>query len=96
MALTIYAVGDSASPVWWWVTIIGAALAAVVGADGWTERRGLFSDPLSRKSAIGISTRLALPVLLLAAVGAAWGTGAVLWRDVAVVLAVALSIAALL
>ncbi len=96
MALTIYAVGDGASPVWWWITLLGAALAAVIGVDGWTERRALLAEPMTRKGSLGIATRLVLPGLVLAAAAAAWGTDAVLWRDVTAVLAVALSISALL
>ncbi|HRN84440.1 MAG TPA: hypothetical protein PK857_06440 [Hyphomicrobium sp.] len=96
MAFTILAFGDGASPAWWWATITGAALAAVVGVDGWAERTNLLARPVSGKSALGIATRLVLPVLVLVAVAAAWGTGEVLWRDVAAVLAVALAIASLL
>lgn len=96
MALTIYAVGDGTSPVWWWITLLGAALAGVVGADGWTDRRQLLAEPTTQKGALGIATRLVLPVLVLAASAAAWGTGDILWRDVTAVLAVALSISALL
>lgn len=96
MAFTIFAFGDSNSPAWWWATITGAALAAVVGVDGWAERKTLLAPPLSGKSGLAIATRLVLPVLVLVAVAAAWGTGDVLWRDVVAVLAVALAIASLL
>ena len=96
MAFTIFAFGDSASPAWWWATLTGAALAAVVGVDGWAERRRILAQPMAGKGGIGIATRMVLPVLVLVAVAAAWGTGDVLWRDVAAVLAVALAIASLL
>lgn len=96
LALTIFAFGDSASPAWWWATLTGAALAAVVGADGWSERRSALAEPLSAKVTAFVATRLVLPVLVLVAAAAAWGTGDVFWRDVAAFLAVVLAVASLL
>lgn len=96
LALAIFAFGDGDSPAWWWATLTGAALAAVVGAEGWSERKSALSEPFSRKTALFVAIRLVLPVLVLVTAAAAWGTGGVLWRDVAAVFAVALAISALL
>lgn len=96
MAFTIFAFGDDASPAWWWATLTGAALATVVGFESWAERRSLLSVPFSAQGALALITRLVLPALVLVMAAAAWGTGDSLWRDIAVVFAVALAIASLL
>ena len=96
LALTIFAFGDGEQPAWWWVTLVGAALAAVVGADGWSERKRALEAPMSAKVTAFVATRMALPVLVLVAAAAAWGTGGILWRDITAVLAVGLAISALL
>lgn len=96
LALAIFAFGDGESPAWWWTTLVGAALAAVVGADGWSERKRATGGPVSAKVTAFVATRLVLPILTILAAAAAWGTGETLWRDVAAVLAVALAVSALL
>lgn len=96
LALVIYAFGDSASPAWWWAILIGAALAAVVLAGGWSERGRMRSEPLTAKLGAFVVSELVLPVLVLAAAAVAWITGGANWLDAAAVLVTALALVSLL
>lgn len=96
LVLCIFAYGESASSAWWWMVTIGAALAVIVFANAWSERRRILVEPMSAKVAAFVAAELVLPVLLLAAVIAAWFAGGEIWLDVAIVLAVTLACAALL
>jgi uncharacterized membrane protein len=96
LALCIFAYGESATPAWWWMVLIGAALAVIVLANGWYERRRVLAEPLSAKVAAFVAAELVLPVLVLLATLAAMIAGGEIWLDIAIVLAVTLACASLL
>jgi hypothetical protein len=96
LALCIFAYGESATPAWWWMVLIGAALAVIVFVNAWHERRRVLAEPLSIKVTTFVATELALPVLVLLAALAATIAGGGIWLDIAIVLAVTLACASLL
>ncbi|MCC7252969.1 hypothetical protein [Hyphomicrobium sp.] len=96
LALCIFAYGESSSPAWWWMVLIGAVLAVVVLADAWPERRRALGEPLSVKVTAFVVADLVLPVLVLLAGLAALVMGGEGWLDAAIVLAVALAFVSLL
>jgi hypothetical protein len=96
LAICILAYGESSTPAWWWVVLIGAALALVVFANAWPERRRVLVEPLSVKVTTFVATELVLPVLVLLTGLAAFLLGGDGWLDAAVVLAVTLALASLL
>lgn len=96
LALCIFAYGESSTPAWHWMVLIGAALAVIVLANAWPERRTAMAELRSAKSATFVLAELALPVLVLLAALAAWMLEGEVWLDVAIVLAVTLAGAALL
>ncbi|WP_072396624.1 hypothetical protein [Hyphomicrobium sp. CS1GBMeth3] len=96
LALGIFAYGESASPAWWWMVLLGAALALVVFVDAWSERHTRYQRPVTLRTSAFIAAELVLPVLVLAASALALTEGGEVWYDAAIVLAVALAIFALL
>jgi hypothetical protein len=96
LALCIFAYGESSTPAWRWMVLIGAALAVIVFANAWPQRRAALAEPRSVKTATFFLAELALPVLVLMAALAAWIVGGETWLDVAVVLAVTLACVSLL
>lgn len=96
LAICIFAYGESSTAAWWWVVSIGAALAVVVFANAWPERRRVLSEPLSLSTTAFVAAELVLPVLVLLAALASLSLGGEVWFDVAIVLGVALACASLL
>lgn len=91
LAICIFAYGESSAPTWWWMVMIGSALAAIVFANGWSERGTKLTRPPSAKVVSFVASELVLPVLVLASALTAWVTGGETWLDAAIVLAVALA-----
>lgn len=96
LALCIFAYGESSSPAWWWMVLIGTALAAVVFVDAWSTRRERLAGPRTIRTTTFVVAELVLPVLVAGAALAAFLLGGEGWLDAAIVLAVALAISALL
>lgn len=96
LALCIFAYGESSSPAWWWMVLIGVALAVVVFADAWSARRQRLAGPFTVKTTAFVATGLVLPVLVAGSALAAYLGGGEGWLDATIVLAVALACAALL
>jgi hypothetical protein len=96
LAICIFAYGESSTPAWWWMILIGATLAVVVFANAWSERRRVLAGPLTVKATAFVAAQLVLPMLVLMAGLVAMTAGGDVWLDVAIVLAVALACASLL
>lgn len=96
LALAIFAYGESTSPAWWWMKLLGATLAVVVFADAWSERRERLAGPLTPRTTAFVLTDLVLPILVACAALAAFLIGGEGWSTTAVVLAIALAIVSLL
>lgn len=96
LALCIFAYGESSSPAWWWMVLIGVALAVIVFVNAWGERHEKLDEPLSARVTAYVVAELVLPVLVVIAGLAALLMGGEVWLDAAIVLAVALACASLL
>lgn len=96
LALGIFAYGESASPAWWWMVLLGGALGLVVFVDAWSERETRYKMPLDMRTGASIAAELVLPVLVICAAAAAFMLGGDTWFGLAIGLAIALAISALL
>ena len=96
LALGIFAYGESASPAWWWMVLLGGALSPVVFVNGWSARKEKLAGPLTLRGAVFVAAELVLPVVALCAVAVALTIGGDGWHNAAIVLSIALSVAALI
>lgn len=92
LGLCILAYARPAFSAWWWVVLVGAALAVAVFLRALGERKAMLAGRLSAF----VAAELMLPVLVMLAGLVATIAGDGVWLDVAIVLAVALACVSLL
>lgn len=96
LALCIFAYGESSTPAWWWMVLIGVALAVIVFVNAWSERRRVLEGPLTIRVTTFVTAELVLPVIVVLAALAAMIFGSETALDVAIVFAVTLAAVSLL
>ena len=96
LAIAIFTAGFEVNAAWWWIAIIGCALALVVLSRAWPERNEVFAEPLTIRVTTFVVGELLMPPLVIIAGVAAVVAGGGFALDLAVVLSVMLSVVVLI